>query len=63
VLEDGRRLTVLSGWNGESEDVRRFLRAVHSAGCRRFQTALGPDANAFHRDHLHFDLGGGPYCR
>ena len=63
VLADGRRITVLAGWNGEDADVRRFLRAVHQAGCRRFKVALGPDANAFHRDHLHFDLGPGPYCR
>ena len=63
VLEDGRRITVLAGWNGPDEDVRRFLRAVHQAGCRRFGIVLGPDANAFHRDHLHFDMGRGPYCR
>ncbi|MBV8685456.1 MAG: extensin family protein [Alphaproteobacteria bacterium] len=63
VLADGRRITVASGWNGGDEDVRRFLRAVHDAGCRRFQVGLGPDANAFHRDHLHFDMGRGPYCR
>lgn len=63
VLADGRRIPVLAGWNGEDEDVRRFLRAVHQAGCRRFKVALGPDANTFHRDHLHFDLGPGPYCR
>jgi hypothetical protein len=63
VLADGRRITVLEGWNGEDEDARRFLRAVHDAGCRRFRVVLGPDANAFHRDHLHFDLGPEPYCR
>ena len=63
VLADGRRVTVLSGWNGADEDERRFLRAVHSAGCRRFQVVLGPDSNALHRDHLHLDLGAGPYCR
>lgn len=63
VLDDGRRITVLAGWNGEDESVRRFLRAIHDAGCRRFSVVLGPDANAFHRDHLHFDLGPGPYCR
>jgi len=63
VLEGGRRITVADGWNGPDEDVRRFLRAVHQAGCRRFGIVLGPDANAFHRDHLHFDMGRGPYCR
>ena len=63
VLEGGRRISVKDGWNGEDEDVRKFLRAVHQAGCRRFGVTLGPDANAFHRDHLHFDMGQGPYCR
>ena len=63
LLEDGRRITVEAGWNGEDERVRRFLRAVHQAGCRRFGVTLGPDANLYHRDHLHFDMGPGPYCR
>lgn len=63
VLADGRRITVLDGWNGGDEKVRRFLRAVHEAGCRRFQITLGPEANALHRDHFHFDMGRGPYCR
>jgi hypothetical protein len=63
VLADGRRVTVLQGWNGEDQDIRRFLRAVHGAGCRRFAIVLGPDADSFHRDHLHFDMGRGPYCR
>jgi hypothetical protein len=63
VLADGRRITVKDGWRGGDEDVRRFLRAIHSAGCRRFAIVLGPDADAFHRDHFHFDMGQGPYCR
>ena len=63
VLADGRRINVLDGWNSEDEDVRRFLRAAHEAGCRRFGVALGPEANAYHRDHFHFDMGQGPYCR
>jgi hypothetical protein len=63
VLEGGKRIGVKDGWNSEDEDVRRFLRAVHQAGCRRFGVTLGPDADAFHRDHLHFDMGRGPYCR
>jgi hypothetical protein len=63
ILADGRRITVKEGWNGGDEDVRRFLRNLHAAGCRRFGIVLGPDADAFHRDHLHFDMGQGPYCR
>ena len=63
TFADGRRVTVLQGWNGEDEAVRRFLRAVHQAGCRRFDVGMGPDSNAFHRDHLHFDMGQSRYCR
>ena len=63
VLEDGRRVTVLDGWRSGDEDVRSFLRAVHEAGCRRFRIGLGPDANGFHSNHFHFDMGKGPYCR
>lgn len=63
VLRDGRRITVEDGWNSRDEDVRRFLRAVHQAGCRRFEITIGPDANALHHDHFHFDMGRGPYCR
>lgn len=63
LLADGRRIGVAEDWNGTDERARRFLRAVHAAGCRRFQVGLGPDSDAFHRDHLHFDLGRGPFCR
>lgn len=63
VLEDGRRITVLDGWNGSDGDVRKFLRTVHQAGCRRFGVTLGPEANSLHHNHFHFDMGQGPYCR
>lgn len=63
VLANGRRITVLDGWSGSDASVRGFLREIHQAGCRRFQVGLGPDANAFHRDHIHLDMGRGPYCR
>jgi hypothetical protein len=63
VLADGRRITVLDHWNGEREDARGFLRAVHQAGCRRFSVTLSPESDAYHANHLHFDLGAGPYCR
>jgi hypothetical protein len=63
VLANGRRITVLDGWSGGDANARNFLRAVHLAGCQRFQVGLGPDANGYHRNHLHFDVGRGPYCR
>jgi hypothetical protein len=33
-----------------------FLRRLHKGACGIFGTVLGPDANAAHRDHFHFDL-------
>ncbi|MEA3029631.1 MAG: hypothetical protein QOG13_956 [Sphingomonadales bacterium] len=63
TLGDGRRISVQQGWNGEDDRVRRFLRAVHQAGCRRFSIGLSPDSDAYHYNHLHFDMGRGPYCR
>ncbi len=64
VLVDGRRITVQAGWRGGDERVRRFLRAIHQGGCRRFAVGLSPDADADHYNHMHFDMGpNGPYCR
>ena len=62
VLADGRRITVEGGWNGSDNEIQ-FLRSIRSAACKRFQTVLSPDFNDAHRDHLHFDLGRGPFCR
>jgi hypothetical protein len=62
VLSDGRRVTVEGGWNG-SDRERDFLRAVRGGACKRFMTVLSPDYNAAHYNHLHFDMGRGPYCR
>lgn len=63
VLASGRRITVKDGWNGVDGNARQFLRALHQSACRRFRVVLGPEANAFHQDHFHFDMGPGPYCR
>lgn len=62
-LKGGRRITVKDGWNGDDPQVRGFLRALHRSACARFSVVIGPDANAFHNDHFHFDMGRGPYCR
>lgn len=63
TLDDGRRISVLQGWNGDDERVRIFLRTAHRGGCTLFRVSMGPESNASHRDHLHFDLGQGRYCR
>ena len=62
VLKDGRRISVQGGWNGDDTE-RRFLRSVRASACRRFSTVLSPDYSAAHHDHLHFDMGGRPFCR
>jgi hypothetical protein len=63
LLADGRRISVLEGWRGDDPAARQFLRDVHRAGCSRFSVTLGPDADSFHYNHLHFDLAGSRYCR
>jgi hypothetical protein len=64
VLEDGTRISVADGWNGDSR-AREFLRTVQRSACRRFGTVLGPDYNAAHHDHLHVEgvIEGNSYCR
>ncbi len=66
-LKDGRRVSVLAGWRGK-EAERTFLRRLHESACKRFGTVLGPDYNAAHANHLHFDMArsmkdGSAYCR
>jgi hypothetical protein len=67
VLKDGRRVSVLSGWQGTGQE-REFLRRIHQSACKRFGTVLGPDYNAAHANHFHFDMAksmkdGSAYCR
>lgn len=65
VLEDGTRVSVLADWNDEDPEKVLFLRRVRDGACRAFSTVLGPDYNAAHRDHFHFDMAGrwGGVCR
>lgn len=56
-LEDGRKMTLPGGWSEPLSSAGRLLRFAHGAGCARFTTTLGPEANALHADHLHLDLG------
>ena len=63
VLTDGRRISVLQGWNGGSPAERRFLRIVHQSACKRFGTVLGPDYNSAHENHLHLEADSAGFCR
>ncbi|WP_347303995.1 extensin family protein [Croceibacterium sp. TMG7-5b_MA50] len=65
VTEDGQRVTVLRGWDGEGAGAD-FLRRVRDGACNVFGTVLSPEYNAAHADHLHLDQalrGLGGFCR
>lgn len=62
-LADGRRVLVKRDWDGKDSAARKFLRDLRAEGCRRFNLVLGPDDNAQHKDHLHFDMGRWDNCR
>ncbi|MBC8038549.1 MAG: extensin family protein [Rhizobiales bacterium] len=65
TLESGRKITVLDGWRGSS-DERGFLQLVRQEACNDFMTVLGPGSDRHHRDHIHLDLqnrrSGQHYC-
>lgn len=64
VLEDGRRIRVLSHWgDAAAAPEAGFLHAVRDGACRHFDAVLGPDYNAAHADHFHFDRGRARICR
>ncbi|MGF1622816.1 MAG: extensin family protein [Rhodomicrobiaceae bacterium] len=63
--EKGEVITLTKHWEGD-EPPAKFLKAVHEGACKMFGTVLGPDANAAHRDHFHFDMAKrrrNSYCR
>ncbi len=62
ILSDGRRISVLKDWNGNSAE-KKFLRVIHDSACKRFGTVLGPNYNAAHQNHFHLELGDGRFCR
>lgn len=62
VLEDGREISVLKDW-GDGGARGTFLSEVHEAACGPFASVLGPDYNAAHANHFHFDMGGFGICR
>lgn len=54
VLADGRLISVLRDWDGDTQE-QRFLRQLRDDACDLFATVLSPDYNAAHADHFHFD--------
>lgn len=62
-LADGRRITLAGNWSDGSEAERKFLRQVRDGACDLFRVVLGPDYNAAHHNHFHFDMGRYGVCR
>lgn len=61
VLADGRRVVVADDW-ADADDKGVFLHQVRDGACGVFAVTLSPDYNAPHHDHLHLDMGRGPFC-
>ncbi len=53
-FEDGTSVTVSEHWDDEGE-AGDFLREIHEKACGPFTTVIGPDGDAYHQDHFHFD--------
>jgi len=60
-LADGRVINVKTHWDN-GKDEGEFLKRVHKGACRLFSVTLGPEYNAAHADHFHFDMGDDWVC-
>lgn len=63
VLNNGEMLSVLDDWRSQHGAK---MQAMHKGACGTFGTVLGPNADAAHRNHFHFDTAryrSGAYCR
>ena len=56
VLESGRELNIMRGFNGSDPQESAFLHEAHAGACTYFTTVLGPGYNIFHYNHFHVDL-------
>lgn len=61
-LANGKTVSVLKDW-GEDTANGRFLADIHKGACGLFSTVLGPDYNALHADHFHFEMARWGICR
>ncbi|OYY01047.1 MAG: hypothetical protein B7Y80_03835 [Hyphomicrobium sp. 32-62-53] len=62
TLDGGRQISVLRDWSGRSKEAA-FLKEIHRRACRYFRVALGPEYNAAHKNHFHFDRGAFSRCK
>lgn len=64
TLDNGEVVSVLKDWR--SNRYGSALRRMYSRACGIFGTTLGPNADRFHQDHLHFDTArysGRTFCQ
>ena len=58
TLADGRKVSVLTDWDGtgpRGAEGQGFLKRIRDGACRAFSTVLTPDYNEAHANHLHLD--------
>ena len=60
-LQNGRKITVLQGW--QQAENQAWLRATLAAGCHYYGNGLGPEYNAAHANHFHLGMRGYGLCR
>ena len=60
-LANGRSFSVEHGWRAPDSRAD-FLREVHRGACDVFQVTIGPDGDAHHYNHFHFDMGPWKSC-
>tara|TARA_B100001123_G_C15277349_1_gene1012663 strand:- start:311 stop:1015 length:705 start_codon:yes stop_codon:yes gene_type:complete len=62
TTESGQTIRITRDWEADTQNGA-FLHQIHRQSCALFRGALGPDYNAAHHDHFHFDLGRFSFCR
>ena len=59
-LANGERISIEKNWPASLKLTlkrsSRFIRDMRSGACEIFSTVLTPEGDAFHQDHMHFDL-------
>lgn len=61
-FSDGQKISVLKDW-GQDTPAGRYLKRAHDGACEVFNGVLGPDYNALHANHFHFERGAWNYCK
>ena len=62
TLKNGQIISIRKDWPKDSAE-NAFLKEIHKGACTLFKGVLGPDYNAAHADHFHFDMGPYSICR